>query len=1060
MTFTNKAALEIKERLERLGWSCSLPSSSAQAPNQIMAATFHALCASILRQHGRHIGIAPFFCIYDSDEQKACIKSALTSLALDPTKFKSSMVLSIFSKARSFAIRSSKGRNLEAGQGGRVGDLHGEDGGSLTAEDFTAVLRDGGSGWRVIPEGFVEGLLGIYNEYCAMLTRARALDFDMLLLKTVSLLQLHPRVLQQLRERWKHVLVDEWQDINLPQYRLVQLLANGFVADIQTHTNSDKHTDTARGADREIATWEGGERRESDVMATDATGSEFKVGLHTGFEREMTMGVDVQVHSGLARSCSSVFVVGDEDQRIYGWRGAVQEVVRSFARDFAACQIFTLEPNFRSSQVIATAAQHVIEGATMERNKKTTRSVRELGEPIRVFAAYDERDEAEFVATQVLALLKEGRISSFADVGVVFRANLQSRVLEESFCRHRIPHRVVGAVRFYERKEVKDVVAYLRLLYNKHDTASMERILNVPPRGIGPQTRHTIQLHAQAHNCSIMDSLHALSASGDAPLGVWDHVVELEKAKIEDVKSLAADEEHPTPHAQSTASIQQNATRKLSPRKRAELAHVHATLQQLQKLVSLSTPAQLMGHVIAQMQLEPYFQSLDHGHDRWANVVELQAAAGRFVHTGKDELGSLLEMAVLVQDRHDGTERGQAMLVTMHASKGLEFKVVMCVGMEEGTFPHHRALLDPSQLHEERRLAFVALTRARDLLYLSSRTTVRSVASWQTPKDDMPTKRSRFLNDIPSELQVEVCATGAPLLPVSLARIAVVLTRAAAESRATALIRSQMGDIVTWQGLRALAAGTSSLYAAGQQTADRDSLSVSLLRGMDSDGKTQVARVRPFDLQAPYSPCGDQPRAISGLVEGIRKQLRYQTLRGATGTGKTFVMANIINDTQRPTLVLAPNKMLAAQLCNELKEFFPHNNIEYFVSYYDYYRPEAYMAVSDVFVEKVSVVNDDIDRLRHAATRSLFERRDTVIVSSVSCIYGSIHTYAHTLTDTHARTHAHAHTYTHARTHTHTLTHSTHPCRYDRCCSVLQCRAVCTCHTNASYFQQTDTKVS
>jgi hypothetical protein len=234
------------------------------------------------------------------------------------------------------------------------------------------------------------------------------------------------------------------------------------------------------------------------------------------------------------------------------------------------------------------------------------------------------------------------------------------------------------------------------------------------------------------------------------------------------------------------------------------------------------------------------------------------------------------------------------------------------------------------------------------------------------------------LLDIPSELRIEVCATGTPLAQTNLTGLLVVLTRAAAESRATALIRSQAGDIVTWQGLRSVALGFRGSFAS--KLSDAAEFTDKML--------TSPMRVQPFDLQAPYVPCGDQPGAISGLVQGLKENLRFQTLRGATGTGKTFVMASVINATQRPTLILAPNKMLAAQLCNELKEFFPQNKIEYFVSYYDYYRPEAYLAVSDVFVEKVSVVNDDIDRLRHSATRSLFERRDTVIVSSVSCIYG------------------------------------------------------------------------
>ncbi len=650
-------------------------------------------------------------------------------------------------------------------------------------------------------------------------------------------------------------------------------------------------------------------------------------------------------------------------------------------------------------QVIAVAAQYVIEGAQMDRNNKTTRSVREVGSPIRVFTAYDDRDEAEFVATQVLDLLSQGTISSFADVGVLFRTNLQSRVLEEAFCRLRIPHRVVGAMRFYERKEVKDVVAFLRMLYNRHDTTSMERILNIPPRGIGPQTRRQIQAYAQLRNCSILDAMRDL-CSPNVALG--DEEYGANGVTGESSKRLQASGELGSLRIESSTDPAKHCNfTQLPVRKRDALSKLYGILQELRVLVAVSTPAELMKHVILKLDLEPYFKSQDKGRDRWDNVVELQAAAARFAHKGKDELGVFLEMAVLVADRHDPQERGQASLVTMHASKGLEFKVVMCVGMEEGTFPHHRSLQDSSQLNEERRLAFVALTRARDILYLTSRRTVPSTTSHQMPKvlskllcvclgfdaarlvtdtcfqQDMPTKRSRFFLDIPSELCVEVCATGAPLLQASLSGLLVVLTRAAAESRASVLIRSQSGDIVTWQGLRSVALGlrcSSSKHSNATIFTD--------------EMKTLPMRMQPFDLQAPYVPCGDQPSAISGLVQGLKQNLRFQTLRGATGTGKTFVMAHVINATQRPTLILAPNKMLAAQLCNELKEFFPQNKIEYFVSYYDYYRPEAYLAVSDVFVEKVSVVNDDIDRLRHSATRSLFERRDTVIVSSVSCIYG------------------------------------------------------------------------
>jgi len=382
-------------------------------------------------------------------------------------------------------------------------------------------------------------------------------------------------------------------------------------------------------------------------------------------------------------------------------------------------------------QVIAVAAQHVIEGAEMDRTNKTTRSVREIGDPIRVFEAYDDRDEAEFVATQVLELLDKGIIATFADVGVLFRTNLQSRVLEESFCRLRIPHRVVGAMRFYERKEVKDVVAFLRMLYNRHDTTSMERILNVPPRGIGPQTRRHIQAYAQYQNCSILAAMRDLCRP-NSTLANEEHG--LDDRTDADSKMPEAGEELESLRNEASADPTKPCTFKLSGRKRDALTKLCDILQELQLLVAASTPAELIKHVILKLDLEPYVKSQDKGHDRWANVLELQSAAARFAQKGKDELGAFLEMAVLVADRHDPQERGQASLVTMHASKGLEFKVVMCVGMEEGTFPHHRALQDASQLNEERRLAFVAITRARDVLYLTTRRTVPSTTSHQMPK--------------------------------------------------------------------------------------------------------------------------------------------------------------------------------------------------------------------------------------------------------------------------------------------------------------------------------------
>jgi hypothetical protein len=353
------------------------------------------------------------------------------------------------------------------------------------------------------------------------------------------------------------------------------------------------------------------------------------------------------------------------------------------------------------------------------------------------------------------------------------------------------------------------------------------------------------------HNCSVTDALLHLIAFNKA------HAGESSQKQAAAAAGTALNSEPYLPVA------------RFSQRKIKMLSELCATLQHLQHQVEESTPSELMQEVISKIGLEAYIQSQENGQDRWSNILELQAAASRFPHAGREELGALLEMTVLVADQNDGTrDKGQAMLVTTHASKGLEFKAVFCVGMEEGTFPHHRALLDTSQLHEERRLAFVALTRARDLLYLTSRRIVRCTASWRAPTDDMPTKCSRFLLDIPSELQVLVCATGAlsPFPHAQLTRLLVELTRAAAESRATALLRSHAGDIVTWDGLRALALGSRPFFGSDTTTLDRQS---NLTKCMTTVG----ARARPFELRAPYAPCGDQPRAILGLVEARLPQV-------------------------------------------------------------------------------------------------------------------------------------------------------------------------------------------
>ncbi|GAC1347993.1 MAG: UvrD-helicase domain-containing protein [Ktedonobacteraceae bacterium] len=600
VTFTNKAAKEMRERLERL--------VGINESKEMTIGTFHAICARVLRIEAEHLiplGLTKSFVILDTDDQATLIKQAIRELNLDEKQYRPATMQALISRAKNDLLVPSQMAEQA----------------SKYAEEVAA---------------------RVYKAYQKLLRANNSVDFDDLLMLTEQLWRREPDVLHRYQLRWHYIHVDEFQDCNLPQYKLIKLLGYGT------------------------------EER----------------------------------HEGLRNVC----VVGDDDQMIYTWRGASSENVLRFEEDFPKTQIILLEQNYRSTQTILDAAQHIVRRNRTRKNKHLWTALGS-GEKIIFYEAYNEEEEGLFTAREINRLLARGEIEKRGDVAVMYRTNAQSRALEEQFLRANIPYKVIGSRKFYERKEIKDMLAYLRLLANSGDEMSLKRIINVPNRKIGPKTLGEIQQWANTQGISLY-------------------------------QAIAQAEQHPT----------------LGKAAKAALSEFARLLTDLTGAIDELHLPELLDRIAERSGYGPELREVPEGElDRWANVLELRRVAADYseIET-RTALDLFLENVALVggadttQTGENGTlmqeESDAVTLITLHAAKGLEYPVVFIVGMDEGSLPHARSVDKPEQLEEERRLAYVGFTRAMRRLYLI-RAYRRSFFG-----ESMSTEPSRFLEDIPHTL--------------------------------------------------------------------------------------------------------------------------------------------------------------------------------------------------------------------------------------------------------------------------------------------------------------------
>jgi DNA helicase-2/ATP-dependent DNA helicase PcrA len=593
ITFTNKAAGEMRERVS------SLVGPRARA---MWVSTFHSACVRILRSEGKRLGFTGSFSIYDADDSRRLMTTVCRDLDLDPKRY----------PARAMAAQVSNLKN-------ELVDF--EDAKARATQHLE----------KTVAEAY-----GLYQD---RLRRANALDFDDLIMTTVSLLQLFPDVAEHYRRRFRHVLVDEYQDTNHAQYILVKDLVGT------------------------------GDRNEDGDLPP-----------------------------------GELCVVGDADQSIYAFRGATIRNILAFEEDYPDATVILLEQNYRSTQTILSAANAVI-SRNSDRAPKRVWSDAGDGAKIIGYVAENEHDEAAWVAGEIDRLADDDGVRP-RDIAVFYRTNAQSRVFEDVFIRVGLPYKVVGGVRFYERREIRDALAYLKVLTNPADVVSLRRILNVPRRGIGERAESAIETLAERERITFFDALH----------------------RAEDAPGLAT---------RSLTAVQGFVT----------------MIDELIALTDGSGPGDVVEAVLDRTGYVEELRASDDPQDegRVENLEQLVSVAREFEETRPEgTLGDFLEQVALVADAdqvpdRDGSD-GVVTLMTLHTAKGLEFPVVFLTGLEDGVFPHQRSLGDPKELEEERRLAYVGITRAEQRLYLS-RSAVRS--AWGTPSYN---PGSRFLDDLPGEL--------------------------------------------------------------------------------------------------------------------------------------------------------------------------------------------------------------------------------------------------------------------------------------------------------------------
>jgi len=588
VTFTNKAAKEMGERVKSI--------LNEQAIEGIMLGTFHSICARILRREADHLPIESNFVIFDSDDQQSLTKAIIRELNLNEKLYRAQSVHASISRAKNELI---------------------------LPDDFpTNTYRD-------------EVVKRVYVEYQKRLVASNAVDFDDILVYTAQLMENNLPVRDKYAERFRHVLVDEFQDTNLAQYALVKHLASH-------HKN--------------------------------------------------------------------IFCVGDPDQSVYGWRGADYRNIKRFEQDFPDAQVILLEQNYRSHQNILDVAMGVIDRAS-NRRKKRLFSDRGAGEKIFFYEARDDYGEASFVVDTIAQLVASGDFEP-KDCAVMYRTNAMSRLLEEAFLQARLPYKLVGAQRFYGRREVKDMIAFLRLAHNPADEAALGRIINVPPRGIGEKTLTTLHMVARQNNTHAGTILLDLARGAESPF----------------YKSFTG-------------------------RAALPLSDFGGMFSNWNALTKTATVGELFDRIVQDINYKAHILEDDSEEslDRWENVQELKRLALEYSTRTIEEF---LENVALIADQDTLTDANAPTLLTLHAAKGLEYGAVFIVGLDDGIIPHSRSFDEIEQMEEERRLFYVGITRAKDRLYLlrAIQRGGRGMAEETFP--------SRFMDDIPHDLLIGRARTG------------------------------------------------------------------------------------------------------------------------------------------------------------------------------------------------------------------------------------------------------------------------------------------------------------
>ena len=581
ITFTNKAAKEMKARVEQL---------VGEEAQVIWMSTFHSMCVRILRRDADRIGIERNFTIIDPTDQKSVIKDVLKNENIDSKRFEPRMFIGAISNLKN-ELKTPEDAQKEA-------------------NDFHSQM-----------------VATVYKDYQLQLSRNEALDFDDLIMTTINLFERVPEALEYYQNKFQYIHVDEYQDTNKAQYTLIKLLANKF---------------------------------------------------------------------------KNLCVVGDSDQSIYGWRGADIQNILSFEEDYPDAKTIFLEQNYRSTKTILNAANEVIKNNT-ERKPKGLWTANTGGDKINYYEATTERDEAEYVVREIMK--HQRNVKKYSDMAILYRTNAQSRVLEETFMKSNIPYTMVGGQKFYDRKEIKDLLSYLRVIANSNDDISLQRIINVPKRGVGPSSVEKIQTYAVQNNISMFDALGEVDF-----IGLSKKVTQECIAFYEMIQNLIKEQEF--------LEISEIVEEVLVKSGYRDMLDREQTLESRSRLENLDE-----------------FMSVPKDYEENTPLEE-------------QSLINFLTDLSLVADIDEADTESGVTLMTMHSAKGLEFPIVFIMGMEESLFPHIRAIKsdDDHEMEEERRICYVAITRAEETLYITNATTRMLFGRSQS---NMP---SRFLKEIPEDL--------------------------------------------------------------------------------------------------------------------------------------------------------------------------------------------------------------------------------------------------------------------------------------------------------------------